>query len=122
MVDTEKVKEALRICTQSGTITCVDCPYFNDMTCVNSLASDAAEYIVSLEERLSIMHESMEALEKRCNALDALEQRCKALEKRNEPVTPVRDGMFRCGNCNTLMPLTRQKYCHECGQAVKWDG
>ena len=61
MVDAEMVKEALRICTQSGTITCVDCPYFNDMTCVNSLASDAAEYIEQLEERLAIMQADVDA-------------------------------------------------------------
>ena len=27
----------------------------------------------------------------------------------------------RCGNCSTMLFLEKQKYCHECGQAVKWE-
>ena len=48
------------------------------------------------------------------------------LGKRNEPVTPVREigsysQIFRCRNCDALMVFQKQKYCHECGQAVKWN-
>ena len=48
------------------------------------------------------------------------------LEKQNEPVEPVREvGLysqyFRCKKCDTLLVVQKQKYCFECGQAVKWD-
>lgn len=82
MVDAEKVKAGLRICsdTKKFALGCNECPYLNEVLCVSSLASDAAELIALLEERIAIMQESMEALEKRCNALEALEQRCKTLD------------------------------------------
>ena len=138
MVDVEKVKKGLDICALRSAGDCTSCPYFENTYCNDLLASDAAEYIESLEERLAIMQESMETLEKRCNALEALEQRCKALEvleKRNEPMPPRVSrtimGMFAvCGNCskkivnldrtelNTAMLLHR--YCSKCGQEVKW--
>ena len=75
MVDAEKVKAGLRICsnTKKFTLGCNECPYLNEVLCVSSLASDAAELIALLEERIAIMQESMETLEKRCNALDAYE-------------------------------------------------
>ena len=61
-------------------------------------------------------------LERQNKQIKALE----VLAKRNEPVTPVREvgsysQIFRCRNCDTLMVFQKQKYCHECGQAVKWD-
>ena len=67
MVDAEKVKAGLRICsdTKKFALGCNECPYLNEVLCVSSLASDAAELIALLEERIAIMQESMEALEKR---------------------------------------------------------
>lgn len=67
MVDAEKVKAGLRICSSTKRLTlgCNECPYLNEVLCVGSLASDAAELIALLEERIAIMQESMEALEKR---------------------------------------------------------
>ena len=122
----EALKAQMEKCIVSD---CKDCPYTDAQICDTAMTKDALEYIESLEERIAIMQESMEALEKRCKALDALEQRCNALEvleKRNEPVTPVREvgsysQIFRCRNCDTLIVFQKQKYCHECGQAVKWE-
>ena len=132
MVDAEKVKAGLEHCDK---YECIGCPYrgieptdYGEMLCFEVVSHDALEAIAQLEERIAIMQESMEALEKRCNTLDALEQRCnalEALEKRNEPVKPTREvGLyaqyFRCKKCDTLLVVQKQKYCFECGQAVKW--
>lgn len=129
MVDAEKVKAWLRICGNIKRLTlgCNECPYLNEVLCVSSLASDATELIALLEERIAIMQESMETLEKRCNALDALEQRCKELEQRNEPMKPTLNeshsyvsDAFKCGKCGHTIRF-HAKYCAECGQAVKWE-
>ena len=122
MVDAEKVKAGLQICsdTKKFALGCNECPYLNEVLCVSSLASDAAELIALLEERIAIMQESMEML-----------------EKRNEPVLPiVSQDIFgtylMCGNCgekleNELeaesindLPI-KWNYCRKCGQAVKWE-
>jgi hypothetical protein len=50
------------------------------------------------------------------------------LLKEQEPVEPAKEysggGVTWwnvCGNCNTAIN-PNDKYCHECGRAVKWDG
>lgn len=75
MVDAEKIKKGLDICGLRSAGDCTYCPYFENTYCNDLLASDAAEYIASLEERIAIKDEALEALEKRCNALEALEKR-----------------------------------------------
>lgn len=81
---------------------------------------EAADRIEELDERVTIMHESMEAL-----------------EKRNEPVSPIVSqeifGTFlMCGNCGEKLenvleaePINgfpiKWQYCRKCGQAVKWE-
>ena len=134
MVDAEKVKTGLRICSSTKRLTlgCNECPYLNEVLCVGSLASDAAELIALLEERIAIMQESMETLEKRCNTLNALEQRCKALEtlEKQEQPKKVYDPRL-CNNspkaykgfcpwCNSVITLIHGKFCDKCGKAVKW--
>lgn len=57
-------------------------------------------------------------------------------EKRNEPISPYLDfdghDVWRCGNCHTNIFRIYEttdiecekscfKYCHKCGQAVKWE-
>ena len=125
----EEVKKALRECRSPG--KCDACPLKNNNDCMTLLKWDALNAIEELEERIGIVQESMEALEKRCKALEAL-------ERRNEPVEPISGqdpfGTFLvCGNCgekleNLLeaesingLPIKWQ-YCRKCGQAVKWDG
>lgn len=47
-----------------------------------------------------------------------------ALLKEQEPVEPKRDSYlnWRCGNCNsTFEKHGGDKYCPNCGRAVKWD-
>lgn len=74
MVDVEKVKTGLRICsdTKKFALGCNECPYLNEVLCVSSLASDAAELIALLEERIAIVQESMETLEKRLKDPDRI--------------------------------------------------
>ena len=49
---------------------------------------------------------------------DALE-----LLKEQEAVKPIeRNGFYYCGLCRYALMTNRQKYCSDCGQAVKWDG
>ena len=53
--------------------------------------------------------------------------RALCLLKAQEPVKPKREvnengQILSCGNCGAWFAVQKQKYCHECGQAVKWDG
>jgi len=43
-----------------------------------------------------------------------------ALLKEQEPAEPILDSFLhkRCPSCRALL---KGKYCHECGQAVKWE-
>ena len=110
MLDVEKIKKGLDICALRSAGDCTSCPYFENTYCNDLLASDAAEYIESLDERIAIMHESMEAL-----------------EKRNEPMKPTLNenhsyvsDAFKCGKCGHIIRF-HAKYCEECGQAVACD-
>lgn len=126
---TEALKAQMEKCIVSD---CKDCPYTDAQICDTAMTKDALEYIESLEERLAIMQESMETLEKRCNALEALERRCKALEtlEKQEQPKSVYDPRL-CNNspkaykgfcpwCNSVITLIHGKFCDKCGKAVKW--
>lgn len=48
------------------------------------------------------------------------------LLKEQESVEPTRKvdehgQMLLCGNCGAWLVVRKQKYCHNCGGAVKWD-
>lgn len=45
------------------------------------------------------------------------------LLKLQEPTRKVNENgqILSCGNCGAWFIVQKQKYCHECGQAVKWD-
>lgn len=46
-----------------------------------------------------------------------------ALLKAQEPVEPIENaGFYYCGACKYAFTSARQKYCSDCGRAVKWDG
>ena len=45
-----------------------------------------------------------------------------ALLKAQEPVEPIENaGFYYCGACRYAFTSVRQKYCSECGMAVKWE-
>ena len=99
MPDREKVIKALEFCTSPKIVyTCYgECPY--------AVADD--EYKCTEMKR------------------DAL-----ALLKEQEAVEPINSyGTFRCGKCRNIVGYNdghgrgyQNKFCSECGQAVKWDG
>ena len=123
----EKLGKALECCSRWN---CCACPMVSDVNCTKNLPAEAKQYIDDLEERIAIMQESMEALEKRCKELEALEQRCKALEEQEQPKT-VKETLL-CNNlpiaykgycpwCNSVITLMYGKFCDMCGKAVKWE-
>ena len=73
----ERVKKAIEVCKDRCSPYC---PYWTEDECRTLILTDCAEAIAERDERIAIMQESMETLEKRCKALEALEQRCKALD------------------------------------------
>lgn len=114
MVDAEKVKAGLRICsdTKKFALGCNECPYLNEVLCVSSLASDVAELIALLEERIAIMQESMEALEKRLKDPDRINvTHCKDCKH-------LFDGEQTENCCDVLMEKTG--WMHEISVSPDW--
>jgi hypothetical protein len=45
-----------------------------------------------------------------------------ALLKAQEAVKPIEcNGFYYCGTCRHAFIVNRQKYCTDCGKAVKWE-
>lgn len=43
------------------------------------------------------------------------------LLKEQEAVNPIeRNGFYYCGSCRYALMTNHQKYCSDCGRAVKW--
>lgn len=52
------------------------------------------------------------------DAADQLEE----LSKRNEPIMGLRDiALDKCPVCGKVSSIYRPQYCHNCGQALKWE-
>lgn len=93
MIDREKVIKGLEYHLSEITIgkKCFQCPYFGDNPCEQILIASALELL-----------------------------------KEQEPIEPKRTvdehgQVLSCGNCGEWFEVQSQKYCHECGRAVKWD-
>lgn len=97
----ERVKKAVEVCKDRCSPYC---PYWTEDECRTLILTDCEEAIAERDERIAIMQESMEALEKRCNALEVLEQRCKALEKRLDDSDRI--NVVRCSECQYWNPPT----------------
>ena len=42
--------------------------------------------------------------------------------KAQEPIAPIeRNGFYYCGECRYAFTVHKQKYCTDCGRAVKWE-
>jgi hypothetical protein len=70
MADREKVIKGIDVCLQR--FHCgEDCPYFNvEFGCMEQLREDALSLLKEQEERIAIMRESMDAMEKRLAAAE----------------------------------------------------
>lgn len=45
-----------------------------------------------------------------------------ALLREQEPVEPIeRNGFYYCGACRYALMSRNQRFCSDCGKAVKWD-
>ena len=106
-MDVRELKHAIKHCAEDH---CIGCMYGHDPECINHIMSATGSYIAELEERIAIMQESMEALEKRCNALEALEQRCKTLEVMEKRLKdPDRIKVVRCKDCRYFEPSNAEE-------------
>ena len=92
MAELEKVIKGLEICT-TRPCYCTDCPYKKD--CIL---------------------DSQEVME---DALELLKERVPV--QADETVINEIDRLYRCPSCHIALMFPKQKYCHWCGQAVKWE-
>jgi len=91
-MDREKVIKGLECCNQVEE-GCEVCPYYNDFNgCMLELREDA---LAMLKEQ--------EAVEPEVEALNEI------------------DRLYRCPRCHKHFFYEKQKYCDQCGQAVKWE-
>ena len=106
----DNIKRALKTCSVPS--ACIGCVYKDADECIRALITDALELVDNQAERIAIMQESMDAM-----------------EKRNEPIKPdsimttsAGVPMSHCPNCNEPINQYRHpKFCGACGQAVKWE-
>ena len=100
MVDREKVKKGLECCKASTNDDpfqrCSECPY-NDIS-------------ISVQDCRSVLS---------ADALELLKEQ-EAVEPEVEVLNEI-DRLYRCPKCHKCFFYEKQKYCEQCGQAVKWD-
>jgi len=62
-----------------------------------------------------------------CDYIDQIKTEVEILLKEQEPVEPEVevlneiDRLYRCPKCHKCFFYEKQKYCDQCGQAVKWN-
>ena len=97
MIDSEKVTQALEICTsrEPGEYICNKCPY------ETRVDGDGCEVNLMLDA-LTLLKEQ-----------EAVKPKSKVRHGANAPVQHF------CGNCMTLLH-GKPKYCSECGKKVYW--
>ena len=81
------------------------------------LAKTLSSYCMA--QRLGFAHIPVEVVHEVMAILKELEP----VEPKKIPVDPLSYDFYyaQCGNCGHFIPFIKQKYCHECGRAVKWD-
>lgn len=94
---TEVLKAQMEKCIVSD---CKDCPYTDAQICDTAMTKDALEYIESLEERIAIMQESMEALEKQLDDSDRIKVvRCSECQYWQPPTYVEQEDGSTVGHC-----------------------
>ena len=96
MPDREKVIRGLECCSDMDGNKCAKCPYAKE--CEEGTGGAVFAGSAHLcADTLSII-------------------------KAQEPVKPIeREGFYYCGKCKYAFTVHKQKYCSECGMAVKWE-
>ena len=98
MPDRERVIKGLECCSQMAGEVCRECPYANECEEGEGLLAGSAHLAA--------------------NALALLRE-----QEAVEPTRKVNENgqILSCSNCGAWFIVQKQKYCHECGMAVKWD-
>lgn len=129
MTDLEKVTDGLRACISIGEngVThgdCRICPYAKVYECRLELERDALELLKEQKDMGKELTDAIELIHKKNARIIELTD----LLKEQEPVKPEREHSGGgttwwnvCGHCKTAIN-PNDKYCHECGRSVKWDG
>lgn len=95
MIDKDKVIKGLECCNV-GTM-CDECDYHISQFCLHELKADALALLKEQEPIEPIIKQEMDDV---CSCIDAVAY---------------------CGKCGAYIGRLKQNYCHECGQAVKWE-
>lgn len=121
MPDMEKVKKAITLC--AGENKCnPDCPYAGN-GCVDALMVDTLAILKEQEVKEQCLKKKC-VICPHCENCDVDEN---GLLKEQETVAPEVeelnevDRLYRCPRCHKHFFYEKQKYCDQCGQAIKWD-
>ncbi len=91
-MDREKVIKGLECCTFIlGKRKCSECPYQKDNGCYQ------------LQDDFHALLKDQDAVEPEVEVLNEI------------------DRLYRCPRCHKHFFYEKQKYCDQCGQAVKWE-
>ena len=96
MTDLEKVKKGLDLCLTGEPARCKDCPY--DAECKEARGIGPSPL--------------------RRDALELLKEQG-AVEPEVQIQNEI-DRIYRCPNCQKALFYQGQKFCDDCGKAVKW--
>ena len=113
-MDREKVIKALQNCSVQNDVGCQCCPYFEERKtyghewCTTSMAQDA---LALLKEQEAVVPGGDSGMCEICSFYE-----------RSLSVKPsTYHHLFICPVCkNTL--FRGQKFCHECGKRIEWEG
>lgn len=101
MAELEKVIKGLTECVAAGLETAcpADCPYF--LKCFPDVGL-ATPFMSLMADALSMLKEQ-EGVAPEVEVLNEI------------------DRLYRCPKCHKCFFYEKQKYCDQCGQAVKWE-
>lgn len=116
-MNTQKIKHALYCCE---TDQCEICAYREHMLCLNTLSHDACTAIEEQEERIAIMQESMEALEKRLDDSGRISVvRCSECQYWNPPTYAEQEDGSTVGHCTAALNGQQTDACWFCADGAR---
>ena len=124
-MDFDKVFTAFRNCISEP--KCKDCPWeqceqFNQkkVTIPVTLALDVLNLLKEHGEQIKNRDESLEKAREEIKWLREMLKEQEAVEAEVEVINEI-DRLYRCPRCHKHFFYEKQKYCDQCGQAVKWE-